>query len=818
MSIRFQLPSRLTHRASTLSLAIQLACGSLIYAAPVVLSTLWSSTANAETAAGNAIAEKRVAFNIPAGPLAEALNRFAETTGLYLSGAGTLTQNKSSTGLKGEYSVAGGLQKLLSGTGVGFRFSDTNTVTLVKQDSSTAVLPQVMVSADSSGAEALPEPYAGGQVARGGKLGLLGETDIMDAPFSITSYTAQTIEDQQARSVLDVLANEPSVRAASARTNINEDFTVRGLPVPSSDMAFNGMYGLTPYFRVPVEMAERIEVLKGPSALLNGMPPGGSIGGAINLVPKRAEATPLARLTAEYLSDSIYGAHVDAGQRFGDDNAFGARFNGVLRSGDSTVDYQEEQDELATLALDYKGERLRATVDMYYQQQEIEGVVRQFTLSAGVTDLPKAPDGNINYPGGWGDLEMEDSGGVARVEYDVSNAITAYVSAGTRSSSMDALAGNPSLVNNDGDYAFGPAWQLFDTDSNSYEAGIDAVFATGSVSHQFALGATKVEQDQDIFFDFMSFSPGTGNLYKSDNSLSVSTAGIQPNKVPYNEKTLTSYAVADTLGFFDDRLKVTAGVRQQQVEAADFNFLTGAPISAAYDETEITPVVGVVVKPWQQVSLYANYIEGLSPGPKAPLGTPSAAIAPFVSKQTELGAKGDWDSIGGTIAVYEIEQPGGELSGLIFTGNEQQLRGLELTTFGEPVESVRLLGGLNWIHAELTETSDTANKGNDAVGVPELQGNIGSEWDTPFLNGFTLTARAVYTGETYVDTANTLAADAWTRIDIGARYRTAAFDKPVVLRASVENLLDENYWGVSTFGYLHVGDARTVLVSATIDL
>ena len=83
--------------------------------------------------------------------------------------------------------------------------------------------------------------------------------------------------------------------------------------------------------------------------------------------------------------------------------------------------------------------------------------------------------------------------------------------------------------------------------------------------------------------------------------------------------------------------------------------------------------------------------------------------------------------------------------------------------------------------------------------------------------GITLTARVIHTGEQYVDTANTLEADAWTRVDIGARYRTNAFGKPLVLRANVENLFDEAYWGVSTFGYLHVGEARTLLLSATVD-
>lgn len=57
-------------------------------------------------------------------------------------------------------------------------------------------LSEVRVSAERS--DALPRPYAGGQVARGGRLGLLGNTDVMKAPFSISSYTSQMIQDQQA--------------------------------------------------------------------------------------------------------------------------------------------------------------------------------------------------------------------------------------------------------------------------------------------------------------------------------------------------------------------------------------------------------------------------------------------------------------------------------------------------------------------------------------------------------------------------------------------------------------------------------------------
>ena len=71
----------------------------------------------------------------------------------------------------------------------------------------------VTASADAS-AQGLPSDYAGGQVARGGRIGLLGNVDIMSTPFNTTNYTHALIQDQQARSVADVVQNDPSVRVA----------------------------------------------------------------------------------------------------------------------------------------------------------------------------------------------------------------------------------------------------------------------------------------------------------------------------------------------------------------------------------------------------------------------------------------------------------------------------------------------------------------------------------------------------------------------------------------------------------------------------
>src|SRR5690554_505369 len=155
----------------------------------------------------------------------------------------------------------------------------------------------VQSSADASATGLLPV-YPGGQVARGGRLGLLGNLDTMDTPFNSNSYTNTLIKDQQAASVADILQNDPAVRVARGFGNYQQVYMIRGFPLFSDDITYNGLYGLLPRQYLASEFIERLDVFRGASAFLNGAAPGNSgIGGAINVVPKRAPNEPLSEVT-----------------------------------------------------------------------------------------------------------------------------------------------------------------------------------------------------------------------------------------------------------------------------------------------------------------------------------------------------------------------------------------------------------------------------------------------------------------------------------------------------------------------------------------
>lgn len=271
----------------------------------------------------------------------------------------------------------------------------------------TLTLDPTAVSADAPPQNALPAVYSGGQIARGGELGVLGNQDIMDVPFTMSSYTSQLIEDQQAKNLGDVLLNDASVRQSFGYGNASQIFVIRGLPLSTDDIFYNGLYGVLPRQVISADNLERVEVFKGPNAFINGVTPTGSgVGGGINLQPKRALDTPTRRFTTDISSDGRVGEHLDLGQRFGTDNPFGVRMNLAQREGDTAIDDENQRTKLFALGLDYRGDRLRVSTDVGYQKQRINGNRNVVYAGAKLSDVPHAPDADHNYSQKWTSTEL----------------------------------------------------------------------------------------------------------------------------------------------------------------------------------------------------------------------------------------------------------------------------------------------------------------------------------------------------------------------------------------------------------------------------
>ncbi|MGG5288913.1 TonB-dependent receptor [Pseudomonas shirazensis] len=685
---------------------------------------------------------------------------------------------------------------------------------------SAAVLPATHIEDTELQSAELPSEYAGGQVAYGGRVGLLGNKDFMETPFSTISYTEKFIADTQAQNITDVIAaTDPSVFSNGLTGTYSENYLIRGLASSSSDMSFGGLFGIAPFYRTSPEMFERIEVLKGPSALLNGMPPNGSVAGTVNLVPKRAGEQPLTRLTTSYMSDAQLGGHLDVGRRFGQDQQFGVRFNQVYRDGDTAVDGQRMKVGVSALALDWRGERARLSADFYSADDKVRGQNRGISLAPGVA-VPKPPKSDTLLNPDWAYVESKDKGAMLRGEFDLNEHLLAYAAVGASKTDY-AYSGTMSaqVINAAGDYNTTMGQLKMQLEKKSAEAGVRATFDTFGIGHQLTVNATHYDDEQK---DFGRRSvPGanvTTNIY---HPVWGPAAAESWPAVQHLENRLASYGVADTLSVLEDRLQLTVGVRRQEVLTDTFSIVTGDRTSR-YDESATTPAVALLVKVTDDLSLYANYIEGLSKGAVAPITSANSGevFAPYKSKQKEVGLKLDLGSFTHTLALYQIERPGSytdPVSNIYSFGGEQRNRGVEWGFFGAPLSDVRLMGGVGYVEAEVTKSANVASEGKLATGLPKLQGKLGLEWDTPLVPGLTLTGNATSVGKQYISSDNTLSIPGYTIYDVGARYTTQAASYPLTLRGSVTNVTNKAYWGMPLTSSLGLGAPRTVQLSATVD-
>lgn len=770
-----------------------------------------------------AVEAGQVQFEIAAQPLAAALAQFSEQSGIRVSVDRGLIANKGSLGVRGVMMSDEALERLLNGTGLGFRVSgdDSRRLVAISTVAGESSLAPLNVSAGKiTSPRELQPVYAGGQVARGGNLGILGNKDFMDTPFNQTSYTDEYIEDTQSKTLTQALETSPSVRRTGGRYSSEDNFTIRGFGVNGVNVSYDGFYGLGTFRRNSLQEIARVEVLKGPSALLNGVPPDGGVGGTINLVPKRATDVPVTDLHLSYYEDSIFEGHIDIGRRFGEANAFGVRVNAVHSDGETPFDNNEEQLTLGSVALDYLGEKLRLFANINIEEQQQDAATFGAFVS-GASGVPSAPDGRNNLAAPFTKTETERSYNLLRAEYDINDNWMAEVGYGWQESEeLQYVHFAVPIINDAGDYTE-PTFYRFregDYDYQSANARLTGRFMTGPVRHTVSISAYTVDRDVDSDTRNASgpqFGDQVFNIYDPQPSQYTEPdfSTITPSRAQF-ELIQEGVAISDTLGFMEDRLQLTVGARHQSLK--NRNVGTG---TTNYDESRLTPAAAVIYRVVDTVALYANYIEGLTE-----IQTPSNVVNsndtfdPAQTEQVEVGAKMDMGRLATTLSVFEITQPNGvtdPVTNIFSLDGEQRNRGVELETFGEIMPGLRLVGGVAYIDAKQVKTDGGgANDGNKASGVPELRANFYGEWDTFFLPALTLTAGLIHTDSQFINAANTFSIDDWTRVDLGARYLTAIQGRDVTLRLRLTNALGKDYWENAS---LALGEPRSVSLSTSIN-
>lgn len=678
--------------------------------------------------------------------------------------------------------------------------------------SAAATLEQVTVR-DSYEREDLPGLAPGRKAAKGARLGILGATSIVDAPLHVNAYTRELAEDWSALTLQDVLENDSAVVFTTNKNHLLQNFNLRGIDVSAIDIAMNGLYGIAPANQVPIELFERVEVLRGPNVLLSGMPPASSVAGTVNMVTKRALSKPFAELTVTYGSKSYGQVHADLGKRFGDEQRLGLRFNGVYGNGKMGAEDEKQKRQMGSLGLDYQGDRARFSLDVYKSVNKISnGSPGMFNFMgsgsiAGVGVLLDPPKGDTNmFPGTHG--KYDNTGVLARGEYDFTKDWQGYLAVGgSEAEGNGLLFGTRAIVTGLDGTTRGAIYNVHtESERRTAEAGVIGKFETGAVKHRLQLSASILKHKEGTVNTACNYCYTT-NMYDPV----APTFPAAPTWTGYTTKNdFRSFAVADTMAFANDKVLLTLGGRYQSIKTP---LVSGK--DSDYSKSRFSPMVAAVVRPWgDNVSLFGNYTEGMEPGQVvgSTYANAGESLAPRTTKQFELGVKLQTGELTHTFSAYQIKRPSymTDSSNNYVTDGEQRLRGLEWSVFGNVTQSVSLLGGVTYIKSE------QRNTGKDTYGVPEWRGRIGLDWRTP-VQGLTVGGRLIYTGKQWANSANTLRVPSWNRVDLNASYATKFGGTPVRFNASVENVSDKKYWiGMFSDGFVMPGAPRTFRLSATV--
>ena len=651
-------------------------------------------------------------------------------------------------------------------------------------------------------------------------VGVLGTRPVLDIPLSVTGYTDDMILDQGARSASEVLANDPSIRLQGAGDGSYDFFTVRGFSMASSAFALNGLYGVLPWNTFSPETVEQFEVVRGPSTALTGTSPFDNPGGSINIRPKRADDAPLTRLNASLDFGGQAGLHADIGRRFGQSGEWGVRINGAFRDGGLAREHQSERVGLASLGADYRGERFRFSLDAGYQNLRTDGASFLLYIYEG-TEVPVAPETDNNISPEWSHARSEDYYGAARAEFDVTDDVMLFAAIGARDHQSFILNPYSEMQDGEGNLFVYPYGEHYFAKTNlSAEGGVRAGFDTGPISHQLVVSGSLLRFNtgwQGSYSDgFAGYPEYESNIYSPTYPASPDLSLGPDEALPTIRNRLSGVSFIDTLSIADGRYQLLVGARYQKFDIERLYDGT------AYEDSAWSPSVGLNIELQPNISLYANYMVGLSQGPFAPVGTANQNVqfAPVKTTQYEAGLKARFGDLFTSLALFEISQPAGltdPVTNIFSLNGEQRHRGVEWTFAGDIANGIRVLGGVNYLDAELVSTEGGLLDGNRVPGVPEWTANLGGEVDLGFVPGLTLTGRLIYTDDQYVYGDNLQSIPDWARLDLGARFATEFGETPVTFRLNVTNVTGADYWASAKGFGLTLGSPRSALLSATVD-
>ena len=682
-------------------------------------------------------------------------------------------------------------------------------------NSSSATLEDVEVieSAD------LGSSKDGYLVYKSSDVGLWKGKSLQDTPYSLNVMSKDYMENLNATSIDQLYSINPVMQMNwSEQQNNNGYVFLRGFS--SSASAFDGMRREKWQWthNTNVEEYERLETITGSSGFLYGPSP---VGGIRNFIAKRP--SPTAQYSVKLGNAGGKGpyAHADLSSPLDEAGRLAYRLNIVTQDGETHVKNQNLKKNIFNLALDYQvtdNVLLQGLIsDSYYR---LDGRQAYWNIANGAT-RPDASsiDSNKIWGQEWSYQESQVRRYSTNLLWDISDSVkfrAAYMQEKVTRSGFSA----DNTIQTNGTYSQEVINNTSEDDlyGKGAYAYLDVDFDIGSVNHQATIGvqASQSHWTTHNMDDTNSTVNLSGLSLSSPTNVTVPVASkvlsVDTKQYFMKSKNLT---FGDSITF-NSKWSMLVGVSYLNLQYKDKN----------YEESTLTPSISFVYKPFEDLSLYTSYMEGVELGGIAKDTHNSSAVVnagdamdPLKSNQIELGAKYSHNNMFYTLALFQIDKgleyyDSTNANAPVFVQDGRQVhQGLEFTFTGKVTDNLTAVGGFTLLDAKIKENKQNPEyEGKRPDDVANRFAKVYLEY-TPFTRkDISLNTGINYTGSFYGNKENTDKMPSYTLVNIGAKYTIKDMKKPLTFRVNINNVADKEYWVNKQF----LGDRRTVHASVTM--
>lgn len=662
-------------------------------------------------------------------------------------------------------------------------------------------------------------------------LGVLGRANPFTAPVTVANYDEKALNNTEARTLVDAVAKkDASAWQFGGESNTLTGLYFRGFQLDARQFSVNGLAGMYGTQGTSSVQAASVQLIKGASSALTGMDPEGAVSGAVNIETKKAADEGNRKIGAGWFSNNRAQGTFDFGERFGEDKQFGARINSKLRHGDTPRDgFKEDNKEFAFNA-DYRGEKLRASFDSVYAKRKTEGGrARIQDIQNAQGRLFDALDGKNNLAPSWQAQNTRSATNMLTFEYDTDHDFQISGGIGYNDARYSGNFASPTLNSDGKTYNSGRSRltdQSFQTASTNLSARGE--LETGRVSHNWSAAFDYVDRRRQTLRGKTQTAAQNidprGDLQAQLGALDHNLGSAWEDKFNLDTAIKTnSLALSDTLGFADNKYRLTLGGRFQSVEQKDNVKQQTA------DASRFSPMLMAAWVPQPDLVVYGNYMEDLEPAKLQTDNDGNTTMpSPRVSRQFEVGVRKNWGDVVTALNAFQITRPGywygsakrssqdwstGKAAGTDFAASgasagesqgRERSRGVEFNVYANLFnKTLRPSFGIMYLQSRVKNYPNFQDNLVDGVQVanPKVIAKAGIEWDTPFVKGLTLNSNIQYFGKSYQDTQKQYAFPSYTLVDVGARYKTKLGKNDLTVSGTVENLFNKNYWQVQRGQY-----------------